>query len=139
MFPSKLFYQIPGLESPKAKHSPHLPSKTIKSILKKNKNYTADNNYHDSILRQTVHNASQDIGTNAKQKMGKDGLPQKSTSQNQHMANGHVKKVHLNSNHDVCNNDSNAEKEHEQFNSALQNGIASKASEHLHTVQVDIH
>ena len=29
--------------------------------------------------------------------------------------------------------------EHEQFNKTLQNGIASKANQHLQTVQVDIH
>ena len=118
------------------------PSKAIKSILKKNKKSTEDNNYHSSIPRQTVHNASEHDGTNVKEHdrlTGKDGLPQKTTSQNQPMANGRVKKVHLKNSRDTFKNDSNVEKEHEQFNYALQNGIASKAREHLHTVQVDIH
>ena len=118
------------------------PSKAIKSILKKNKNHTAENNYHNSIPRQTVHNASRDKSTNAKEQDSlniKVRLPQKSTPQNQHMSNGRVKKVHLNSNQDKSINDSKVEKEHELFNKALQNGIASKASEYLHTVQVDIH
>ena len=118
------------------------PSKVIKSILKKNKNYTTENSHHNSIPRQTVHNASQGIRTALKGEdkfSSKNKLIQNNNSDSQPLSNGNVKKVHLNSDQDICINDNNVEIEHEQFNKTLQNGIASKANQHLQTVQVDIH
>ena len=129
------------MESPTIKHSPLPPPKVIKSILKKNKHFALDNDYR-STSSKDIQNLSQERSSNTQylqESVIQSNLHEDYSTVNQNISNGHVTNVHLNSDQDICINDTSRESKKEKFNKNVQNGIASKAIENLHTVQVDIH
>ena len=117
------------------------PPKVIKSILKKNKKSYADN-VHPSVPSEVTNDSLdttiENNGENRKSE-STSNISERSTCSKHKKPNGHAKKVHLNNDQNVSINDSRNVSNEDKLKSNFENDIAIKASDHLHTVLVDIH
>ena len=117
------------------------PPKVIKSILKKNKKRDSEN-AQSSIAPQVSTNSSDRKLRNNEEKdkvSEKHKLQERYSSSKQIISNGHAKKVHLKDDETICTNDTVLVNEERVLKHNLKNEMAVKASDHVHTVEVDIH
>ena len=71
--------------------------------------------------------------------LAKHTLLERNTISKQRVSNGHAKKVHLKDDETICTNDTVLVNEERVLKHNLKNEMAVKASDHVHTVEVDIH
>ena len=117
------------------------PPKVIKSILKKNKKSSAEN-IHPSLPPETNYYPSNTPIGNKEELMklaAADDLADRSSRSKHKSSNGHAKKVHLNSDQNVCINDKKNLNNEKNLKLNFENDIAVKVSDNVRTIQVDIH